>query len=324
MVPKRERSSHLDNGRRVVPQHAPDLAQGGGMEVLCACDERYLPHLATMLCSLLMNNTVFRVHLFYSSLDDRELLRLQSFVRNYGSSMVWYEINTVDLPDLRVDQWVSIATYYRLLAPRILPVEVDKILYLDSDIIVRRSLTELWKSDLSDHALAAVENQGDAVEKAVGWRPVGTRYFNAGVLLINLKFWRQNSVSERAIAFIRNNPEKVTYWDQDALNAILVDRWIELPAYWNSQGIGKDPAIVHFTGGEKPWHWSLEHPFKSEYHKYRVKTPWPQYKLEGKPGLPHILYACLRGFVGFLRSFARTMLPASLRQWLRFLASSRT
>ena len=56
MVPKRERSSHLaQNGRRVVPQPAPDLAQGGGMEVLCACDERYLPHLATMLCSLLLN-----------------------------------------------------------------------------------------------------------------------------------------------------------------------------------------------------------------------------------------------------------------------------
>ena len=287
------------------------------MEVLCAFDERYLHHTATMLCSLLEHNTVSRIHLFYNSVDNEELAKLESFVAGYGSTIARYEMAPANFQDFRVDKWVSIAAYYRIFASRILPTDVDKILYLDSDIIVRKSLNELWQSDLSDHALAAVKDEGDGIQKAVGWWPAGTRYFNSGVLLINLEFWRQNSVSERAITFIRDNPEKVTYWDQDALNAILVHRWIELPACWNFQETGKDPAIVHFIGEEKPWHWSLKHPFKSEYHKYRLKTPWPQYKLGGRPSLPRRLHCSLRGFAGSLRTFARAMLPGVLKRWLR-------
>ena len=287
------------------------------MEVLCAFDERYLQHTATMLCSLLEHNTVSRIHLFYSSVDDEELAKLESFVAGYGSGIARYEMAPANFQDFRVDKWASIAAYYRILAPRVLPADIDKILYLDSDIIVRKSLNELWQCDLSDQALAAVEDEGDGVQRAVGWWPAGTRYFNSGVLLINLEFWRQNSVSERAINFIRDNPEKVTYWDQDALNAILVHRWIKLPTRWNFQETGKDPAIVHFIGEEKPWHRSLKHPFKYEYHKYRVKTPWPQYKLAGRSSLSRRLHGSLRGVAGSLRKFARAMLPGLLKRWLR-------
>jgi lipopolysaccharide biosynthesis glycosyltransferase len=125
---------------------------------------------------------------------------------------------------------------------------------------------------------------------------------------MNLKFWRHYNVPERAIEFIRNNPEKVQYWDQDALNAILIGQWIELPAYWNAQhpqewlDRKRNPTIIHFTGYKKPWHWSCDNPFKHEYYKYRLKTPWPKLKLEGRPR--------------FLRRIARLALPSSLRQWL--------
>lgn len=304
-------------------------ALGGGIEVLCACDERYLPHAATMLCSLLENNNVFRIHVFYSSIEIQKLSKLQYLVEKYGSSMVTYEIIPVELPDFPVDKWVSIAAYYRVLAPRILPARMDKILYLDSDLIVRRSLGDLWAVDLGDHALAAVGEMAEEGHAALVGLPPGAKYFNSGVLLINLKFWRQNNVYERAIAFIKDNPEKVPYWDQDALNAILIRRWIELPARWNDTqhhksvpGRGKDPAIVHFDGPSKPWQWSSRDPFKSEYRKYRLKTPWPQYKLEGKPSLPRRLYCSLRALARdalprSLQSFARAVLPGSLRRWLR-------
>ena len=89
------------------------------------------------------------------------------------------------------------------------------------------------------------------------------------------------------------------FWDQNALNAVLVHQWIELPEHWNTQsealfqaltastsGALMDPAIVHFTTGVKPWHWSGNHPFKHEYHKYRIKTPWRSYQQEGRPPLP--------------------------------------
>jgi lipopolysaccharide biosynthesis glycosyltransferase len=287
------------------------------MEVLCASDGRYLPHAATMLCSLLQHNSVFRIHFLYSSVDPRQLIKLKSLVKRYGSEIVFYEVAPQDLKDLRVDKWGSLAVYYRLLAPRLLPAELNKVLYLDSDIVVRRSLTELWNTDISDCPLAAVSNYEDEARKALGL-PEGTKYFNSGVLLINLSFWRRNSVAERAISFVKDNPDKVQYWDQDALNAILSNQWVELPPCWNWQywwrtstpETEREPAIVHFIAGDKPWHWSNTHFFKQEYHRYRVQTPWRRYKLEGQPGL------WLRLGRG-LKSLARTILPAGFRQWLR-------
>jgi lipopolysaccharide biosynthesis glycosyltransferase len=304
---------------------SPNLTQGREMEVLCGCDERYLPHAATMLCSLLEHNTVGRIHFFYSSIASPELAKLKSLVARYQTVITFYEMVAADFQGLRVDKYVSIAVYYRILAPRLLPADINKILYLDSDLIVRRSLKKLWDTDLTDQALAAVPDYGyygEEAGKALGL-PAGAKYFNSGVLLINLQFWRQNNILERTINFVKTNPERVPYWDQDALNAILVHHWIELPEYWNTQSMainewlctsmtraGMDAAIVHFTATVKPWHWASKSPFKHEYHEYRLKTPWWQYKQEGKPRLTQRLGRSLR-------NFARLVLSDSLWQWLR-------
>ena len=232
--------------------------------------------------------------------------------------MACYEMRPEDFLDLRVDKWSSMAHYFRLLAPRVLPAHIKKILYLDSDVIVRGSLRELWNTDLSGHALAAVADAfwDPKAELPYLDMPEGAKYFNSGVILINLDYWRQNNVCERAIAFIRDNPTKVNYYDQDALNAILVDCWINLPAIWNQHIL--NPTIVHFIGDHKPWQWSAKHAYKVDYHRYRLKTPWRRYRLEGKPNLSRKLYRSLR-------SFARPLVPGILRQWLRLhLISSRT
>jgi lipopolysaccharide biosynthesis glycosyltransferase len=292
------------------------------MEILCTCDGRYLPHAATMLCSLLDHNSVSRIHLFYGSITSRELAKLKFLLARYGTPVTFYEMIPGDFEDLRIDKYASVAVYYRILAPRLLPADIGKILYLDSDLIVRRSLNDLWQTELTNQALAAVPDYGDAARKALGL-PAGAKYFNSGVLLINLKFWRENRVPERAIEFVRNNPEKVQYWDQDALNAILVQQWIELPEYWNTQsetvndwlrasesGAEMDPAVVHFTTSLKPWQYAGNSPFKREYHRYRLKTPWRRYKLEGSPSLRQRVRQTLR-------KFARLVLPRPFRQWVR-------
>jgi lipopolysaccharide biosynthesis glycosyltransferase len=196
--------------------------------------------------------------------------------------------------------------------------KIDKILYLDSDIIVRRSLTELWNTDITNRALAAASTPyEDDARRALGLA-AGIECFNSGVMLINLEFWRRNDVPDKAISFARNNPEAVQYWDQDALNAVLVHQWIDIPSCWNwrewrrgpTSDSGVEPAIVHFFTADKPWHWSNTHPFKSEYHEYRRRTPWRRYRQEGQPGP-------VRRFGRLLRSFVRFVLPHRVRQWLR-------
>ena len=287
------------------------------IEILCSCDEPYIPHAATMLCSLFEHNNVHRIHLLSESIAERELAKLKSLTARYGSELLFYEILPEDLRGVHLPPYWSIACYFRLLAARILPANIGKILYLDSDIIVRRPLTDLWNTELGDQAFAAVEDAFWDPKLDYVPLPPGAEYFNSGVMLINLNYWRRNNVYERAIAFIRDNPDKVNYVDQDALNAILINQWINLPAVWNDMALStlpmpavrnklvENPAILHFVGPYKPWMWLCKHPYKYEYHKYRVKTPWRRYRLEGKPRLR------------FLRSIARLVLPGGLRQWLR-------
>jgi lipopolysaccharide biosynthesis glycosyltransferase len=279
------------------------------IEVLCASDERFLAHAATMLCSLLEHNPIIRIHFLHGSIPRSELLKLEALAANYGcEKIVFYDVRQVDFEDLRVDKWASIAVYYRLLAPRLLPDTIEKVLYLDSDLIVRKSLAPLWNTDIADRPLAAVPDYiGGTAGRDLGL-PDGTKYFNSGVLLMNLQYWRRNSVAEQAISFIRHNPDKVQYWDQDALNANLANQWVELPTQWNWQdfdarGQDQEPAIVHFVSWDKPWRWSNKHPYKEEYHKYRLKTPWREYRQEGRPSPVRIV--------------ARAVLPARVRQWIR-------
>jgi lipopolysaccharide biosynthesis glycosyltransferase len=304
------------------------------LEVLCSCDGAYLPHAATMLCSLLEHNEISRIHIFYKSIGNSELTKLSSLTEKYKTELVCYEMVPEVLEDfsLHTNDWFrSVANYFRLLAPRILPTDLEKILYLDSDIIVRRSLMDLWDTNLGDKAFAGVEDAFwqptlDYVELPPGAKydyvelPPGAKYFNSGVMLINLNYWRRYNVYERAVEFMRDNPDKLNYVDQDALNAILVNQWIDLPAIWNDQArsVGhvpvarneniEDPAIVHFVGGDKPWSWSCKHPFKSEYRKYRLKTPWSRYNEEGEPRFR------------FIRAVAKIVLPDELQQLLRSYA----
>jgi hypothetical protein len=95
---------------------SPALVRRHGMEVLCTSDERYLPHAATMLCSLLDRNSGRRIP-FYSSVGSHELAKLKSLTARYGSEIALYEALPSDFEDLRVDKWVSFAVYYRLLGP---------------------------------------------------------------------------------------------------------------------------------------------------------------------------------------------------------------
>jgi len=261
------------------------------MEILCACDEGYVPHTATMLCSLLEHNAFVRVHLFHSSIGSRTLDKLIKFVVRYGGAITSYEMIADDFDYCQVDGWASIANYYRLVAPHFIGEDIDKILYLDSDLIVRQSLDKLWNTDVTDRPLAAVADLGETFRAEELGLPIGTKYFNSGVMLINLHFWRLHGVYDKLTSLIKHNNGKLKYWDQDALNMMFANDWIELPVLWNVQKNFQknywphEPVIAHFCGDIKPWDNTEEYPcgpqhypVAREYRHFRRKTPWPHYK----------------------------------------------
>ena len=266
------------------------------MNILCCLDDNYVQHTSVMLTSFFINND-FEHHNIYvitMQLNDGNVAYLREVVNKYHSNFYLYQVNEAMLSGFvrKETDYVSLAAYLRLFSTQVLPFNCSKVLYIDGDIVVRKSLEELWKMDIENYAVAAV----DETIKANCIRhnyDVTLGYFNSGFMLINLSFWRENSVAEKAIDYMKRFPERIKSWDQAALNGILYGGlWKRLDLKYNLTTIflckqyveGQDfpkiyteeynsaishPAVVHYTGPDKPWKYTVvDHPFKKDYLQY--------------------------------------------------------
>lgn len=174
---------------------------------------------------------------------------------------------------------------FALLLPHLLP-NLDRILFLDADLLVLDDLAGLWEVSLGDCVLAAVQDPAIPLcssprgVKHTGQLgiPVNAPYFNAGVMLIQLNEWRKWDVSNRAFAYLRHAGGRLDFLHQEALNAAVWNNWLRLDPRWNVPGSlagrrckpaevsGDDnAAIVHFAGRFKPWRGPVGGIYYSQY-----------------------------------------------------------
>ena len=216
------------------------------------------------------------------------------------------------------------ATYYfRLFAATILPNEVERVLYLDADTIVMGSLQGLWNKDIGECAVAGAIDQDQSYQQYNRLHyPSRKGYINTGVLLINLKYWREHCVEKRFVDFMQNYPERIKWWDQDVINSVLQDEKSFIPLkynvqhtfYWQLQycridywgmeseiiDARKNPIVLHFTGRIKPWHIECQHPHKDVFLKFKKNTMWADVPLISVSAKLSLKQKC--------RSFIREML----------------
>jgi len=261
------------------------------INIACACDQGFLPYTAAMLRSVLNHNQrhTLNIYLLYTNIPDKEIERLKKMIHRSNQNFFPCLANTQRISDLPISQHITIETYLRLLIPQLVHSEIEKILYLDGDLIVRKDLAEIWNTSLTDFPLAAIPNRKPVTPNNRLRLTPGNYYFNTGVMLLNLNWWRNNELTQRVLEFIAENPEKLKWWDQDALNAVVDGHFTQLSRQWNVVSeyfydedlkqkyltLIQDPAIVHFSGmGNKPWEFSSTHPYKKEYVEYQNETPW--------------------------------------------------
>lgn len=268
------------------------------IKLIFGVDGAYSQHLAVTLVSLLENNPrnhfdilVVTLHMAQS---DRN--RLSALVARFSNARLRFQpFDIGGYSHFRTDGHISHASYLRIFIPDILPESVEKVLYLDCDIVVRDDIAPLWNLELGDSLLGAARNLF-FVRHADLEMPEDADYFNAGVLLMNLKRWREADGTARLIRFIEAHHDHLWAHDQDALNAVFCGDFLELAPRWNFQtsmlwsepdGLDLsyrefrqllvDPAIVHYTTPSKPWHFSNTHPYKSTYYHYLAKTPYSSF-----------------------------------------------
>lgn len=247
------------------------------MNIATALNKKYLLYTGVMLISLCENNKEhINAYLLNSELDDGDIARLENALANYDIEIISLKIDKeqFDARLPRNSQW-SLETYYRLMLLDILPKDMERLLYLDVDLIVNKSLAELYNVDFEgDEIIAAEDICGMRTEESFGpkqkemFAPMfeqGYRYFNAGVMLFNLDKMRKKHSFATYMAAVEEWNYQMEAPDQDILNYVHWNRvgYVDFATYdlfariahnqgYTYERVKSDVAIVHYAG-YKPW-----------------------------------------------------------------------
>ncbi|MGQ9574270.1 MAG: glycosyltransferase family 8 protein [Thermoguttaceae bacterium] len=289
--------------------------------VVCAADDRFAMPLGVMVRSALANlrgSAWLRLFILDGGISAENRRLLERSWPAGRAAVQWITAEAEALRDLPVSEHVTAATYFRVLIPRLLPASLDRAIYLDSDTVVLADLVRIWEEPFEGADCLAVQDLAApymdselvlpnyrrcrpylaSVRPVPNYRQLGlsshAKYFNAGVLLMDLARWRAADLTSRLLGCLREHRRHVLWWDQYALNVVLAGRWRELDLRWNQiahlfaypswrqspfdpktfRQLRREPFIVHFASGNKPWHWGNSHPFRHVFYQYLDQTAW--------------------------------------------------
>lgn len=270
------------------------------INIACSINNSYAKYCIVMLTSIFENNRKNKFHIYILANELSSELKdlINDLVENkYNQKISFCYIDQNKLNNSQIYHYskVPVSMYYRLFLEDFIDESIKKIIYLDSDIICCGNIKELWDFDISEFAIGCVEDMWSE-KKEIYSRlnyDKSYSYFNSGVLLVNLDYWRNIKFENKAIDYIKSNYNILKFNDQDVLNALLHEKKLILPLRWNLQDgfyrkkkkINKEsiiklkteikhPMIIHFTGYKKPWTFKCEHPLRDEYYKYLDLTIW--------------------------------------------------
>lgn len=274
------------------------------MVIVFSFNENFVQHFLVCLYSILEKNrnSEITVYVLNKDLTEKSIKLLHKNTEDYNVSLNFIQVGMDVFKGLKISDRITIETYFRLSIPDLLPAGIDRVIYMDCDIVVIGSLEPLWLTDLENKAFGAVPEYSNIRNKEMGLGDTPT--FNAGVMLVNVAKWRSDNISAKVFAYMAEFPEKIKFHDQDALNGALIGDILQLPLKWNlttpfvrikkEKGrvqVSEDlPVIIHFNEECKPWHYPLRHPYKSVYNHYLLKTPFLAYVPDDRNTLNIILH----------------------------------
>lgn len=278
------------------------------INIVFASDNNYAQHTAVAMASVLVNTKVPQKIQFYlidDEIQQENKEKIIKTVQNLGGNIEFIKIKNSKLEDCYVSGELSRASYFRLDIANILDESIEKIIYLDCDLLVYDDIEKMWQLDMGGKPVAATCDLGIMASARVRKQknkfiglPFDTPYFNAGVLIMDLKKWRDGNYAEAIIALATQN--KYPNHDQDALNKFFMNNWQEIPLRWDvippvfnlflkivtKPDLRKkaieaklNPAIFHYAGGYKPWEYEIHEGFNDKYYEYLKLTEYKDAKM---------------------------------------------
>lgn len=295
------------------------------MNVLYQSDNNYAPYMGVSICSLFENNKesdCITVYVIDDGINKANKEKLNELGIRYSRNII-YLTGDILLEDVELVKTFAYTqfrknthSYFKMFIDRLLPDLDERIIYIDCDTVVEGDISGLVSMDMKDKAIGMVQDSlVSSVKTSVGIDD-GERYYNSGVILIDLKRWKELKCSDRIFKHIRDVRTYGTV-DQDVLNVELHNEIITLPVRYNLQPVHmdysyklysrvykhkepyysseevrealEDPGIIHFLRyiGESPWHDGNVHPATPYFDKYLKVSPWHDMvkKPSGKGGV---------------------------------------
>ena len=259
--------------------------------VICNTDDNYAQHCCAMLCSLFENNkgNVFHINILTHCLSETNASQINDLVNRYHSSITIHDVDETKLEGVkfRKNRPLTKAAYYRILLPEILDEGIETVLYLDCDIIILDKIVDIYDINIQNYALAACidacpYNSHHRNQLGLSMTDLA---FCSGVMLINLKYWREHEAEKKLLEYSKCEREPVYLHDQDALNYVFRNQWLVLPPKWNRgvlsffqilpneklfdyEEYDITPKLIHYASNiAKPWY-KVCFPERSYYIKY--------------------------------------------------------
>ncbi len=299
------------------------------MNILLTITDNYTPWCGVTLTSLFENNDAsFTIYIINPGIQETNQRKLQAIVQKYGHSIHFLTITNEQKGLIEKVHQVSSyheSVLYRLFVAELIDEKITEILYLDCDLIVKGSLSEMphIKKDIALYAVPDLFRMNDYHRLEID-HTLHT-YFNSGVLYINLEYWRQHDIGRKCLHYIYHHKSIIWLPDQDALNAVLQRKvgylhpryncmtlFSTKPSYLNNRIWWEDlkkvkeavnnPVIIHYVGA-KPWFKGCDNlPWREEWLSYFKKTEWYE----------TISLGYVNGMRGKIKYFAKRFLSLTL------------
>lgn len=263
--------------------------------VVTVCDNHFAVMLAALLQSIVKNQNgseFISLYIVDDGISNKNRRLLDTIIQAPNFNVIWLPIKKAIPKDINLpldNSTFPLCVYVRICIPYFLPPETEKAIYLDADTLLECDIRTLWEIDMKGYGIAAVTDRAKTVDTS--WAgiqnyeelgiPGESLYFNTGVLVMDLKKWREEGISRRVFQCIEENIQYANFPDQYGLNVYFANRWLELSHRWNSyaQEDVFNPFIIHFTG-MKPIYkgYQYNQNYKARFYGYLSETPFRKFK----------------------------------------------
>lgn len=298
------------------------MATKKSLDILYQSDDTYAPYCGVSLESLLENNKDMNlyVHIMSDNISQINKGRLQKIVKNHGQNMRFIDggdmVNKLTSLSVAPYRGESYAAFFKIFAYNDLKLKTDRLLYIDCDILVLKSIKDLCDANLGAHTLGMVEDFIGTWYKKVIKIPEEDTYYNTGIMLVDQKNWQKNKLTNKILNEYETTSKNYWLADQDVINiccrkdtktldmkynifsqfydGVKFTKFIygTRKGYYNNsyiESILASPTMVHCMSGwyGRPWMSKTSHPMKYKWNKYLSNTP---FKEEAKVSNPNTNY----------------------------------